>query len=256
MKPYVISICHQKGGVAKTTTALSLAACLANPDGQKVLLIDLDPSANLTSGFGINPRSVERSAADVLLGNETLSMVTRSSGTPDLDVIASNKEMSKVAQFLTLRPNYENLIRENISSNGMADYDFVIVDCPPSVGAITISALAASDMAIIPTQCEYFSIQALNGVFKMINKVRKEVNPRLYFRLLVTMYDRRGNLHTHIFEKLKSHYADVLLDTVIGFDSKFRASQVAGIPITTFAATTRGAQQYQDLAKEIMQYVE
>jgi chromosome partitioning protein len=256
MKPYVISICHQKGGVAKTTTAMSLAACLANPQGQKVLLIDLDPSANLTSGFGINPGSVERSAADVLLGNETLSMVTRPSGTPDLDMVASNKEMSKAAQFLTLRPNYEELIRDNISSNGMADYNFVVVDCPPTVGALTISSLAASDLAIIPTQCEYFSIQALNGVFKIINKVRRDLNPQLYYRLLVTMYDRRGNLHGQIFEKLKSHYADVLLDTVIGFDSKFRASQVAGVPITEFSVMTRGAQQYQALAKEIMTYVE
>jgi len=255
MKPYVIAICHQKGGVAKTTTALSLAAWLANSGEQRVLLIDLDPSANLTTGFGINPGSVDRSAADVLLGNDTLSMVTRPSGTPGLDVVASNRDMRKVAQFLTVRPNFEDLIRDNISTNGISNYHFVVMDCPPTVGALTISALAAADLAIIPTQCEYFSIQALNGVFKMIDKVRRELNPKLCYRLLVTMFDRRGNLHSQIYEKLQTHYADVLLDTVIGFDSKFRASQVAGIPITEFAANTRGAKQYQDLAKEIKTYV-
>lgn len=254
-KPYVITICHQKGGVAKTTTSSSVAAWLAE-SGQKVLVLDLDPSANLTAGFGINPWTVPSSAADVLLGNDTLKMVARPTGVPGLDIVASNKEMNKVAKFVSVRPNYESLIRDNISSNGMAHYDFVVIDCPPTMGALTISALATTNLAIIPTQCEYFSIQALNGVFKVINKVRREHNPQLCYRLLVTMFDKRGNLHSQILDRLKNHYTEILFETVIGFDSKLRSSQVAGVPITEFSASTRAAQQYQALVREIITYVE
>lgn len=189
-KPCVISICHQKGGVAKTTTSSSVASWLAETN-QKVLLIDLDPSANLTAGFGINPWTVPQSAADVLLGNDTLKMVARPTGIPGLDIVASNKDMNKVAQFVSVRPNFETLMRDNISLNGMSQYDFMIIDCPPTMGAITIAALTTSNLAIIPTQCEYFSIQALNGVFKTINKVRRAFNPQLCYRLLVTMFDKR-----------------------------------------------------------------
>jgi chromosome partitioning protein len=254
MKPYVIAICQLKGGVAKTTTASSVAAWLAE-EGQRVLLIDLDPSANLTAGFGINPFGVHQSAADVLLGNDSLETIARASGVPGLDIVASNKDMSRVAQFLTVRPNYEEIMRADLRSNGMSEYDFVIVDCPPSLGSLTIAALGASHLAIVPTQCEYFSIQALKGIFRLINKVRYELNPELRYRLLITMFDLRGNLHPHILEKLESHYADVLFDTKIGFDSKLRASQLAGVPITEYAVSTRAAKQYQALVKEIMAYV-
>jgi len=254
MNPYVISICHQKGGVAKTTTVSSVAAWLAD-DGYQVLLIDLDSSANLTTGFGINPLIVDRSAVSILLGNDTLEMIQRPSGFPGIDIVASNKEMNIVAQYLSVRPNYEQLIRENISMNGISHYDFVVVDCPPNLGPLTITALAASQLAIIPTQCEYFSIQALNSVFKLINKVRRDFNASLSYRILITMFDLRGNLHSHIFEKIQKHYADALFDTMIGFDSKLRASQFAGVPISEYASSTRAAQQYKALVKEILAYV-
>ncbi len=254
-KPYVISICHQKGGVAKTTTASAVASWLAKA-GQHVLLVDLDPSANLTAGLGINPGEATHSAADFLLGNDTLMKVARPSGVPGLEIVASNKEMTKVLQFISVRPKYETLFRDNISLNGMSQYDFVVIDCPPTMSAITITALAATHLAIVPTQCEYFSIQALNSVFKVIERVRQQFNSQLNYRLLVTMFDKRGNLHQQILERVKTHYADILFDTIIGVDSKLRASQVAGIPITEFSASTRGAQQYQALMREIVTYVE
>lgn len=255
MKPFVIAICHQKGGVAKTTTASSLGAWFAE-SGNKVMLIDLDPSANLTAGFGVNPIGVQRSAADVLLGNENFTNVSSPSGIPKLDIVSSNREMNTVSQFLSVRSGYQELIRRHVSSNGMSEYDYVIMDCPPSLGALAVSALSAADLAIIPTQCEYYSIQALNMVFKIINRVRNEFNPNLSYRLLVTMYDQRGNLHKNVFEKLRAHYENLLFETVIGFDSKFRASQIAGVPITEYAAQSRGAKQYLELTKEISAYVE
>jgi len=124
------------------------------------------------------------------------------------------------------------------------------------LGSLTIAALTASDLVIIPTPCEYFSIQALNNVFDLINKIRRDHNAELCYRMLITMFDLRGSLHSQILEKIQSHYADLLFETMIGIDSKLRACQVAGVPITEYAASTRAAQQYKALVKEIVAYVQ
>ena len=135
-------------------------------------------------------------------------------------------------------------------------FDYVIIDCPPSLAAITTAALAAADLAIIPTQCEYFAIQAITPIFGFLRRVRSEHNHNLSYKLLVTMFDRRGKLHTQLYERLTAHYTSAIFRTVIGFDSKLRASQIAGQPVTTFAPRTRAAGQYRDLANEINAYVQ
>lgn len=254
MNPYVIAICHQKGGVAKTTTASALGAVLAESN-YPTLLIDLDPSANLTAGLGLSPREVDKSAADFLLGNDALTKIYHHTGVPGLDLIPSGPDMAAAAQVLAVRPKHETILRRSIHGQNIP-HQFVIIDCPPAMAAITTSALTAADLAIIPTQCEYFAIQAINSIFGFVNRVRQEHNPRLSYRLLVTMFDRRGKLHTQLYEKLQSYYADAMFETVIGFDSKLRASQIAGQPITVFAPQTRAARQYRNLAEEMYAYVQ
>jgi chromosome partitioning protein len=254
MNPYVIAICHQKGGVAKTTTASALGAVLAESN-YPTLLIDLDPSANLTAGLGLSSREVKKSAADFLLGNDSLNRIYQSTDVHGLDLIPSGPDMSAASQILAVRPQHETILRRSIHEQNLP-HRFVIIDCPPAMASITTAALTAADLAIIPTQCEYFAIQAINTVFGFVRQVRYEHNPQLSYRLLVTMFDLRGNLHNQLYEKLKSYYADAMFETVIGFDSKLRASQIAGQPITVFAPKTRAARQYRNLAEEMYAYVQ
>ena len=253
--PYVIAICHQKGGVAKTTTAISLGACFVERQ-HETLMVDLDPQANLTAGVGLNPSEMRRSAADVLLGNDTLLRVSRETNVPGLDVVPSNVDMLMVAQHLHLRVPYEYILRDALSKPELAHYDIVVLDCPTSLGPLTINALTAANLAVIPTQCEYFSMQGLSGILKLINVVRSKTNPKLVYRLLVTMFDQRGSLHTRALAQIQQHFSGSLLETLIGVDAKLRESQLAGRPITVHAPNSRGAQQYRQLAEELLVYVQ
>lgn len=253
--PYVIALWHQKGGVAKTTTALSLGASLAER-GQATLLIDLDPQGNLTSGVGVDPAQVRGSAADVLLGNETLTAVSRETAWPGLDLVPSNPDMVTLPRWLHLREKYEPLLRAGLAWPEVARYRFVVLDCPPLVGPLTITALTATDLALLPTQCEYFSVQALHNSLELIRLVRGRTNPGLAYRILVTMFDGRGHLHARVLAQLQQHFAPALLQTAIGVDAKVRESQLAGRPLTVHAHSSRAAQQYRQLAEELLTYVQ
>lgn len=252
--PYIISLCHQKGGVAKTTTTLSLGNCFAEQQFE-TLMIDLDPQANLTSALGMDPDDIRHSAADVLLGNSTLLQVSRETGLPGLDIVPANADMLTASRFLYLRPNYEYLLRDHLIQEALEFYDVVLIDCPPALGPLTLNALTAANMAIIPTQCEFFSMQALNNIFKLINVVWSKTNPKLSFRILVTMFDRRGTLHGRVLKQLQQNFSHSMLETIIGVDSKLRESQLAGTMIGKYAHSSRGFQQYCALAKELEQYV-
>lgn len=250
--PFIISVCHQKGGVGKTTTVSSLGASLGEMNF-KVLVVDLDPSANLTTGLGFVPKNITKTAADILLGNDGLSNITHQTPINSLDLIPSSSEMAMVSRFLYLRKNYELILKDAFES-AAHQYDFIIFDCPPSTGSMTICALTASNLAIIPLQCEYYALQSLKSVMKAINSNRERTNPYLSFQLLITMFDRRGKFHTLLLEQIKEYYPDALFDTIIGFDTKLRESQLFGVPITTHASSTRAAQQYRQLAKEVLGY--
>jgi chromosome partitioning protein len=253
LTPTVIAVCHQKGGVAKTTTSISLGASLAEL-GFPTLLIDLDPQPNMTVGLGLNPNQLEQSVADVLLGAKSLADVAHDIA-PDLRLAPSNPDMLALPGALYGRQGYEFLLRERLRDSQAANWRYAIIDCPPSLGPLTLTALSAAHLVIVPTQCEFFSMHALNGVFKLIRLVRARTNPNLRYRLLITMFDLRGNQHSQGMERLRAFFADSLLQTTIGVDSQLRQSQLLGKPITEHASSTRAAKQYRQLAQEILRYV-
>jgi len=233
---YVIAICHQKGGVAKTTTALALGACFAEQQ-RSTLLVDLDPQASLTTGLGLAPSEMKRSASDVLLGLEALPQTIRDTEIPFLSVVPSNADMLMAAQFLQSLTRYEYKLRDSLADADLSRYDMVLLDCGPSLGPLTITALTAANI-------------------ELVRAVRAKTNPYLKFRLLITMFDLRGRLHSQALGYIQQHFSSSLLQTIIGFDSKLRESQVAAKPITVYAHGSRGAQQYRQLAEELLTYVQ
>lgn len=253
--PYVIALCHQKGGVAKTTTSLALAACFAEHD-LDTMLIDLDPQGNSTGAMGLNPLAMFHSAADVLLGNGNLVGLSRETGITRLDIIPANADMLTVDRCLHLRSDFEYVLRDQLQRPGMAHYRVVILDCPPALGSLAITALTASDMVIIPTQCEYFSMQAIKNTLTLVETVRAKTNPGLTPRLLVTMFDGRIGLHYSSLEQLRKHFPRAVLKTIIGVDSKLRESQLMQRPITQYATHSRAAQHYRQLTEELLKYVQ
>jgi chromosome partitioning protein len=251
---YVIAICHQKGGVAKTTTTLGLGACFMER-GVETLVVDLDPQANLTHNLGLASGAASFSVAEVLTGEIGPARAAVESSLPGLDIIPSSAAMLDIGRRLYRMPGYEFLLRRALEDPALEQYAVVVLDCPPSVGPLTINALTAADLLIIPTQCEYYSIQALTDMFELVSVIRDRTNPPLAYRLLITMFDRRGKFHTAMLEQLREYFRNGLLVTTIGFDTKLREAQAAGLPITIHAPQSRGADQYRQLAEELYPYV-
>lgn len=250
---YILAIANQKGGVAKTTTVVSLGGALAKM-GNEVLLVDLDAQANLTLSLGNDPNGAHGSIADVLLNSADIYSVSRQSGIEGIDLVPANQEMDLAERFLPIRQNYECILRDGL--NGRQAYDFILLDCPPSMGAVTLNALNAAHMLIIPTQPEYFSAHALRNMMAATRKVRGQNNPDLVYRVLITMQDRRNRIHRELSEQILNTFGDGVFRTVIQLDTKLRESAVAGLPITHYRTTTRSTLQYNALAEELIQYVE
>jgi chromosome partitioning protein len=250
---HIIAVTNEKGGVAKTTTTLSLGGCLVEA-GFEVLLIDLDAQANLTLGLGINPGKVRRGISDVLLNSEGIVAVSRETTIPGLYLVPSNADMGLAERFLSIRKDYERVLLN--SMNNIPSYDYVLLDCPPSLGVVTINAMTAAQLIIIPTQPEYFSIHGLRGVLATIRKVRSQNNPNLNYRVLITMMDRRNRIHHTLSDQLRTTFGEGVFQTVIETDTKLRESNVVGMPITQYNTHTRAALQYRALAQELTQNVQ
>jgi chromosome partitioning protein len=248
-----IAISSQKGGVAKTTTCLSLGACLAEL-GQLVLLIDLDPQTNLTLSMGLNPTKLRHTASEALLGNASLVSVSREGTAFGLDIVPASSDLAVLGKVLHGRPDAEFYLERGLEAMEDDLYDIILVDCPPSFGLLTLNALTAADLLIIPTQCEYYAAYALRRTIELAELVRKKTNPHLAYRVLVTMYDQRNRICQTIFEKMQKGLGGLLFETIIEVDTKLRESPVFGEPITLYAPQTRGAQQYRALAKELMRH--
>ena len=249
----VIAIANEKGGVGKTTTALSLGAAMAELN-QRVLLIDLDPQANLTLGVGLRPGEEAGSMADVLLGDAALTDVTRQTEVPGLWIAPASDELLQAERFLPVRQDFELVLRDAVANSG--PLDGVILDCPPALGAITRSALGAADLLIIPTQCEFFSAFALRQVIHLVRSVRERTNPGLRYRLLLTMVDLRNALHRSLAEEIRLAFGAAVFRSAIEVDARLRESPAFGQPITLYAPASRGAQQYRDLAQELREHVQ
>lgn len=247
-----IAVSNEKGGVAKTTTVLSLGAALAEL-GNRVLLIDLDAQANLTLALGMEPGEAELTSSNIMLDNEPLLNVYRKTDINHLDLIPSSSRIETSEQFLPVRTNYTTILQRAIQA-ASTPYNYIVLDCPPALGAITRNALAAANLLLIPTQAEYFSAYALRNMMGLIRRTREVDNPNLSYRILVTMLDRRNRTHRNIHEQLRATFGSGVFNTVIELDTKLRESPIAGQPITHYKSAARGSTQYRVLAQELMEY--
>ena len=249
---FTIAMSNEKGGVAKTTSTLSLGAALAELD-HRVLLVDLDPQANLSLALGLETGEVEVTSASVLIENASIKTAIRRTEVNNLDLVPCNARIESAEQFLPMRSRYMSTLRAALQAAALP-YDYILLDCPPALGAITLNALSAADLLIIPTQAEYFSAYALRNMMGTIRRVRQESNPTLAYRVLVTLLDRRNRTHRNIFEQLQATFGQGVFTTVIEIDTKLRESPIAGVPITQYKPTSRGSQQYRVLAQELVEY--
>jgi chromosome partitioning protein len=211
----------------------------------------MDPQANLTLAMGIQPVQARRSVADLLLGNSSSLSISRETSVPGLDLIPASGEMLLVERFLYVRQKYEYLLRNALAKLDM--YDFILLDCPPSLGALTINALTASNVLMIPTQCEFFSAHALREMLDLIRNMRLRTNPGLQYRVLITMLGRT-RVHRTLYEQIHSAFGNAVFETAIELDAKLRECPVVGKPITQYAPESRAAMQYRALAQELKEY--
>lgn len=250
---YTVAISNEKGGVAKTTTTFSLGASLAEMD-QKVLLIDLDPQANLTLATGTEPTQPGHDSSEVMLDGLLAKEAILETSIPNVSLIPCTARMGDAEHFLPVRLNFQHILRESLKKSNLT-FDYILMDCPPSMGAITSNALTASDLLLIPTQAEYFSAYALRDMMAFIRRIRKESNPGLAYRILITLLDERNRAHRAIRDQLEQTFGAGLFSTVIEVDTRLRESPIVGMPITQYRPKSRGSQQYRVLAQELMDYV-
>jgi len=256
-KPLKIAVGSQKGGVSKTTTTLSLGACLTESNGQparSVLLIDLDPQANLTTALGVNPGGLRRMIGDALLEQSSLLAVSRESAVPHLDLVPANQGLLVLDKVLFGRPGFEYRLRQQLGSPIEQQYDVVIFDCPPAFGTLTMNALTAADLLLIPVPCDYFSARSLQQFLELVNLVQRNTNPALRYRIVITMFDKRNRISHIIHEQIRRKYGSIVLNTIISVDTKLRESPVIGQPITQYAPHSRSAYEYHALATELMEH--
>lgn len=248
----IISIANQKGGVGKTTTAINLAASLAAIE-HSTIIIDIDPQSNTTSGLGIEPKSVEHSVYEVMVGGVDALDAIRKTELPFLDLIPSNINLVGAEIEMVDRNERERILSAAVSALRQK-YDFVIIDCPPSLGLLTINALTASDSVLIPVQCEYFALEGLGQLLNTIKIVRQHLNPDLDIEgVLLTMYDSRTRLSNQVTDEVKRYFDDRMFTSVISRNVRLAEAPSFGKPAILYDATSVGAKNYLSLAREIIQ---
>ncbi|RDW16786.1 ParA family protein [Oceanobacillus chungangensis] len=247
----IMSIANQKGGVGKTTSSVNISACLAHL-GNKVLLVDTDPQGNATSGVGINKADVSNCVYNVLVEDLPAEEVVISTEVNNLDIIPATIQLAGAE--IELVPIISREIRLKRALDSLKDsYDYIIIDCPPSLGLLTLNALTASDTVVIPVQCEYYALEGLSQLLNTIRLVQKHLNKTLMIEgVLLTMLDARTNLGIQVIEEVKKYFQDKVYKTIIPRNVRLGEAPSHGQPIITYDPKSKGAEVYLELAKEVM----
>lgn len=247
----IISIANQKGGVGKTTTAINLSAALAK-QGKKVLLIDCDPQGNATSGYGIEKNEIDNTVYELMLGDCSVKDCIMKDIVKNLSIIPSNVSLA-AADIELIGVEKKEFILKNEIDWVKSDYDYIMIDCPPSLNTLTINAMTASDTVLVPIQCEYYALEGLSQLIYTINLVRERLNPTLNIEgVIFTMYDSRTNLSQQVVQNVKENLQQYIFDTVVPRNIRLAEAPSYGAPITEYDPKSIGAASYMKIAKELI----